>query len=135
VTVYTDGACLGNPGPAGVGAVLQSPDGRILARVSKYIGETTNNVAEYLALVYALLEAHRLGIRRLAVKADSELMVRQLNGEYKVRDGTLRLFYDLIQTARQAFDSVTVEHIGRAGNADADRLAGLAAKLRSDPPG
>jgi ribonuclease HI len=133
ITVYTDGASLGNPGPAGAGAVFIDADGRVVARVSKYLGETTNNVAEYLALVYALQEALRRGFRRLVIKADSELMIRQLSGEYQVRDGTLRLFYDLAQSARRAFDLCTFEHIGRSGNAEADRLAGQAAKLRRDP--
>ena len=129
-TIYVDGASHGNPGPAGIGAVLQAPDGQPIAKLYKYLGETTNNIAEYLALVYALIEAQRRGIREVRVRTDSELMARQLNGEYKVRDGSLRLFHDLIQTLRASFDSCAVEHIGREGNAEADRLAGEAVKSR-----
>jgi len=132
ITVFTDGASLGNPGPAGIGAVFIDDTGQIVARLSKYLGETTNNIAEYLALVYALLEAQRRGIRQLAVKTDSELMVRQLSGEYKVRDGMLKLFYDLVMALRASFEACSVEHIRREGNAEADRLAGLGAKARPD---
>jgi len=132
LTLFVDGACLGNPGPAGIGAVFVDADGRIVARLSKSLGHATNNIAEYLALVYALSYAQRRGIAALAVKTDSELMARQLSGEYQVRDATLRLFYDLVTTLRQGFASCTVEHILRGGNAEADKLAGAAAKRVGD---
>lgn len=132
VTVYIDGASLGNPGPAGVGVFFVDPHGTPVAQVSKYLGETTNNVAEYLALLYALQEAQTRGIRRLVVKTDSELLAKQLNGSYKVRDGTLRLFYDFARHVLPRFEQVTIEHISRASNTQADRLAANAVESRFD---
>ena len=132
LTLFVDGACLGNPGPAGIGAVFVDAQGRIVARLSKSLGHATNNIAEYLALVYALSYAQQRGITALVVKTDSELMARQLSGEYKVRDATLRLFYDLVTNLRHGFASCSVEHILRGGNAEADKLAGAAAKRGGD---
>ena len=130
ITVYIDGASLGNPGPAGLGAFFVDAQGNPLAKLSKYLGDTTNNVAEYLALLYALQEAQARGITRLIVKTDSELVAKQLDGSYKVRDGTLRLFYDLARQMLAAFERVTIEHISRTQNTQADRLAGHAVESR-----
>ena len=80
-----DGASRGNPGPAGAGMVLFDPQGRLQARKGRYLGETTNNVAEYQALLLGLEEAQRLGVKKLRVLADSELMVKQLTGRYRVK--------------------------------------------------
>ena len=124
--VYIDGASRGNPGPAGAGAVFFNAKGDRIAELSRALGETTNNVAEYLALVYALQEAQARGWRRLAVKTDSELLARQVNGQYKVRDATLRLFHDLACEMIRAMDECSIEHISRSLNAQADRLAGRA---------
>ena len=137
--VYIDGASHGNPGPAGVGVVfLETPavsrqgavDGK--ARPARqfyaYIGETTNNVAEYLALVYALQEALIAGYTEVTIKTDSELMARQVNGQYKVRDGHLRLLHGLALHVGRGFVRWRIEHIPRTHNALADRLAGQAAK-------
>ena len=131
--IHVDGASLGNPGPAGIGAWCTDAQGRVVAQLSKHLGETTNNVAEYLALVYALQYARQRGIERVLVRTDSELMARQLNGEYKVRDGTLRLLYDLASTLRDTFASCGVQHVRREFNTGADRLAGQGAKARFDP--
>jgi len=128
--VYIDGASLGNPGPAGIGAVFLDGDAKPIHQLSKYLGETTNNVAEYSALVYALQEARALGCRRLRVKTDSELLARQLNGQYKVRDAQLRLLHDLARSLVQGFVAWRIEHIPRTQNRLADRLAGQAAKRR-----
>lgn len=133
VQVYIDGASIGNPGPAGVGVVFLDAQGAPAATLSKYLGETTNNVAEYLALLYALQEAQARGLKRLAIKTDSELLAKQLAGEYKVRDGTLRLFYDLARHLMGAFEACTVAHISRTLNTQADRLAGEAVESRFDP--
>lgn len=95
--------------------------------LSKRIGTTTNNVAEYLALVYGLQEAILAGAQDVTVKTDSELLARQINGQYKVRDPHLKLFHDLAQHASQAFASVTVVHIPREQNTVADKLAACAA--------
>ena len=138
--IYIDGASRGNPGPAGIGVVLfelplEAEAQRIVAhddtqpvrQLSKAIGETTNNVAEYLALIYALQEALQQGYQTLTIKSDSELLVRQINGQYKVRDPRLRLFYDLALHLVRSFQTCSIRHIPRAQNALADRLAGHAA--------
>ena len=95
--------------------------------LSKRIGTTTNNVAEYLALVYGLQEAALSGAQDVTVKTDSELLARQVNGQYKVRDANLKIFHDLAQHAAQAFRAVTVVHIPREQNTVADKLAARAA--------
>ena len=127
--IYIDGASRGNPGPAGIGGVLTDGQGAS-RRWGHYLGETTNNVAEYLALVYALQEALRTGYTAVTVKTDSELLARQVSGRYKVRDARLRLFYDLVVHLQGAFARCDIEHIPRTQNAQADRLAGRAAEER-----
>ncbi|MBI2496329.1 MAG: ribonuclease HI family protein [Candidatus Omnitrophica bacterium] len=121
--VYIDGASHGNPGPAGVGIVFMDCSVR---QFSKYVGETTNNVAEYLALIYALQEALQQGYTALTVKTDSELLARQINGVYKVRQAHLRLFHDLALHLAQGFRVFSIAHIPRSQNRLADRLAGQA---------
>ena len=126
--LYIDGASRGNPGPASVGGVLVRKDSTVLKRFSKYIGETTNNVAEYLALIYGLHEALDAGCQSLHIKTDSELLARQINGQYKVRDLQLRLFHDLAQRIMERFKACTIAHIPRELNKEADRLAGEAVR-------
>lgn len=130
--VYIDGASHGNPGPAGVGIVFMGSDGepQPIRQFSKYVGEATNNVAEYLALIYALQEALQQGYTALTVKTDSELLARQINGAYKVRHAHLRLFHDLALHLAQGFRGFSIAHIPRSQNRLADRLAGQAVKLR-----
>ncbi|MBI3011831.1 MAG: ribonuclease HI family protein [Candidatus Omnitrophica bacterium] len=139
--VYIDGASHGNPGPAGVGIVFMDcsvgcgasgADGKPqpLRQFSKYVGETTNNVAEYLALIYALQEALQQGYTALTVKTDSELLARQINGAYKVRHAHLRLFHDLALHLAQGFRAFSILHIPRSQNRLADRLAGQAVTMR-----
>jgi len=99
-----------------------------MRQFSRYLGETTNNVAEYLALIYALQEALRAGYARLAVKTDSELLVRQFNGQYRVRDPRLRLLHDLARHLAEGFVRCRIEHIPRAQNRLADRLAAQAVR-------
>ena len=120
---YIDGASHGNPGPAGVGVVVFDSGTHPVWQLAKPIGETTNNVAEYLALIYALQEALRSGWTDLTVKSDSELLVRQMNGQYKVRDARLRIFHDLARHLKEGFARCAIEHVPRAENAAADRLA------------
>ncbi len=122
--IFIDGACSGNPGPASIGIVIQ--DGRRPRSLARYLGPATNNIAEYLALVYALQEALRLRYRDLTVKSDSELLVRQMQGTYKVRDPQLRVLHDLAAHLAAAFRTVRLEHIPREQNRAADRLAGRA---------
>ena len=127
--IHVDGASRGNPGPAGAGAVLA--DGRAQGReFAWHLGETTNNVAEYLALLYALQEALKARCTHVMVKTDSELLVRQLSGQYKVRDPQLRLLHDLARHLIEGFRQCDIAHVPRAQNAAADRLAGLAAQRR-----
>ena len=128
--IYIDGASRGNPGPAGVGAVFLDGKAKPVRRFSKYLGETTNNVAEYLALVYALQEALREGYAVVTVKTDSELLARQINGQYKVRDPQLRLLHGLALHLVQGFARCEVVHVPRTQNAAADRLAGQAVTSR-----
>ena len=139
--IYIDGASRGNPGPAGIGVVfIQSsthaePKGRAngaesltpIHQFSRSLGETTNNVAEYQALICALQEASRHGYHSLIVKSDSELLVRQMNGRYKVRNPNLRRLYDLALHLVQGFQRCSIQHIPREQNRLADRLAGRAA--------
>lgn len=121
-----DGAARGNPGPAGAGAYLTDAQDHALGEYSLYLGETTNNVAEYAALVLGLHEAIRLGLRDVRVQSDSELLVKQVNGQYRVKDPTLRVFHALVETMRDAFHRCEVTHVRREHNRAADRLANRA---------
>ncbi|MCX7599017.1 MAG: ribonuclease HI family protein, partial [Armatimonadetes bacterium] len=93
ITIYCDGASLGNPGSAGAGFLLLGPDGKVLRRRAVPLGETTNNVAEYRALIAALHEAAAVGARKVRVRADSELLVKQMRGEYRVTAPHLKPLY------------------------------------------
>jgi len=132
VQVYIDGASSGNPGPAGCGAVFLDRNGKPVLKLRKYLGETTNNVAEYSALLCALQEAQARGWRRLAVKSDSELLVKQFAGSYRVRNQGLRPLYEKVKEASTAFDQLSIEHVRREFNTQADRLAREAVARRSD---
>ncbi len=129
--IYIDGASRGNPGPAGVGVVFLDGAAQPVRTFSKYVGETTNNVAEYLALIYALQEALHAGYQSVTVKTDSELLARQVSGQYKVRDAHLKVLYDLARHLIDGFTHCTVNHIPRTQNAAADRLAGQAVTRRT----
>ena len=124
--LYCDGASRGNPGPSGAGAIIYDPRGQVQAQVSLYLGETTNNVAEYQALILGLKEAARLEVRRLQVFADSQLLVRQLNGQYRVKAPHLLPFWRAAREALQKFESYTISHVPRAENRQADELANQA---------
>ena len=121
--LFTDGAARGNPGHAGAGALLLEADGTELQRVSGYLGLCTNNVAEYRALIIGLKEALRLGKGPLALFMDSELVVRQLAGQYKVRNEQLLPLYEEARQVLAQFAAWQVRHVPRAKNAEADRLA------------
>jgi len=127
VTVRVDGASRGNPGPAGIGAVVEFEDGRTPLELCSYIGETTNNVAEYRALLLALDEAFKVAPSgRLTVYSDSELLVRQLNGRYKVKAEHLRPLHIEALRMLRLFSSACVMHVAREENRQADLLANLA---------
>ena len=121
--LFTDGAARGNPGHAGAGALLLDADGAVLQRVSGYLGICTNNVAEYRALLAGLKESLRLGNGPLALFMDSELVARQLSGQYKVRNAQLLPLYEEAMQLLAQFAAWQVRHLPRAKNAEADRLA------------
>jgi len=120
--LQADGASRGNPGPAGAGAVLFAPDGSVVAELRKHLGHATNNRAEYEALVMGLEEAKRRGIGDLVVRLDSELLVKQMTGAYRIRNAALQPF---AQRALRLIGELgaRIEHVPRARNAHADRLA------------
>src|SRR5215472_4553753 len=122
-TAHCDGGSRGNPGPAGFGAVIEDPGGRVAARLSEYLGRQTNNYAEYSGLVAVLKWAGEHGVRRLRVVSDSELMVKQMNGQYKVSNPGLRPLWDEARRLTRNLEGFEITHTLRAGNAEADRLA------------
>lgn len=121
--LYVDGASRGNPGMAGAGAVIKGPDGAVLKRLKKYLDITTNNMAEYHALIIALEAAHSMRIRRIRVFSDSELMVKQINGQYRVKSADLRPLYEKAVKLLKGFEEAKIEHVYREDNSDADALA------------
>lgn len=126
IILYTDGASRGNPGPAAVGAVLTDHKGNLLGTISETIGRATNNQAEYQAVIAALKQALRLGAKRVELRADSELVVRQLNGRYRVREAHLKPLYEEVRRLASKLDEFRVASISREDNKDADRLANFA---------
>ena len=124
--VYTDGASRGNPGPAAIGAVIKDGQGRVLARISRRIGRTTNNQAEYQAIVAALEKALGLGAATVEVKSDSELAVRQINGRYRVKNTGLRPLHQRVGELRSLFQGFSIASIPRRQNVEADRLSNAA---------
>lgn len=123
---YIDGASRGNPGKAAIGVVMMDGSGRVIDELKRYIGETTNNTAEYQALIEALTEGKRLGARDVQVFSDSELLVRQINGVYKVRDEKLLDLYKEAKRLISGFSDFKIGHITRDKNARADSLANQA---------
>ncbi|MDR7434908.1 MAG: ribonuclease HI family protein [Armatimonadota bacterium] len=123
---YIDGAARGNPGPAGIGVVLLAQDGTVVREIARYLGETTNNVAEYHALLAALEEALRQGAEEVIIYSDSELLVRQVNGTYRVRSAHLLPLFQRARTLMGRLRKVSVRHIEREKNVRADRLANRA---------
>ena len=120
--VNVDGGSRGNPGPAAIAAVVQDGNGEVREERSEAIGTATNNVAEYRALLLGIERAAALGARRLELIGDSELIVRQVNGEYKVKDEALRKLHRQAQTALESFDEWSIRHVRREENEEADRL-------------
>ena len=124
--IHIDGAARGNPGPAGVGVLVLGADGRVLERLGSSIGEATNNVAEYRALLLALERAQTLGCDDIKVYSDSELLVRQLQGRYQVKHPMLLRLYKAARTRIAGFRRFSIHHVPREQNADADALANRA---------
>jgi ribonuclease HI len=122
LVVNVDGGSRGNPGPAAVAAVVQDDSGGVLEERAERIGSATNNVAEYRALLLGIERAAALGGDRLELVGDSELVVRQLKGEYKVKDAALRELHAEARRALRGFDGWSIRHVPRERNAEADRL-------------
>ncbi len=120
--VNVDGGARGNPGPAAIAAVVQDGDGEVLEERSEAIGTATNNVAEYKALLLGIERAAALGAEALELVGDSELIVRQVKGQYKVKDETLRALHRQVLQALEGFERWSIEHVRRERNAEADRL-------------
>lgn len=127
--IYIDGASQGNPGLAGIGVIIYK-DNLILKNISRFIGIATNNVAEYTALIYALQEALILRAKDLKINSDSQLLVRQLNGEYRVKDADLISLYEQVKHLLSGFKHVKIVNIPREDNKGADALAANAIKKR-----
>jgi ribonuclease HI len=122
-TAHIDGGARGNPGPSGYGVVIHDPSGSKVAELSEYLGHHTNNYAEYQGLLAALRYAVEHGIKALKVVSDSELMVRQMKGIYKVKNPDLRKLYEEAQQLVRKLDYFEIRHAMREQNVDADRLA------------
>jgi probable phosphoglycerate mutase len=123
---YIDGASRGNPGPAAYAVVLQGPGGQTQLEIGKYFGRATNNVAEYYALIAALDAAQSRGITRLLIRSDSELLVRQMQGRYKVKSADLKPLHERAQKMARGFGDFAIEHVPREQNSEADALANRA---------
>lgn len=127
-TLYTDGASSGNPGESGIGVVIATEDRKI--ELSEYIGRATNNVAEYTALLRGLEKAKKIGLDKVDILLDSELLVKQIKGEYNVKSESLKVLYGKVISLLKTFNSYSIRHIPREKNADADRLARRAIKSK-----
>jgi len=124
--VNVDGGARGNPGPAAIGAVVQSADGEIVEERGERIGRATNNVAEYRALLLGIELAAAHGASELELVGDSELIVRQVEGRYKVKNPDMRKLHGEVKQALAPFESWSIRHVRREHNADADRLVNAA---------
>lgn len=128
--IYTDGACSGNPGPAGIGFVIRE-NGEVIHEFSQGIGEATNNIAEYTALIYALQQALVLRADSVHVKSDSELVCRQLQGLYKVKNANIKPLFDQVKHLAGGFRSFKIDHVFRQNNTEADALSKQAIKKQA----
>ncbi|HYO69224.1 MAG TPA: ribonuclease HI family protein [Archangium sp.] len=124
--LFSDGAARGNPGPAGAGAVLVDTEGRVVARLGRFLGVQTNNYAEYMGLLLGLKHARSLGVKELEVLADSELLIRQLQGRYQVKSPTLRPLYEEASALLGQFSRVKLAHVPREKNKAADEMSNRA---------
>jgi ribonuclease HI len=122
LVVNVDGGARRNPGPAAIAAVVANPEGEVLEERAETIGHATNNVAEYRALLLGIERARALGARELELVGDSELVVRQVRGEYRVKDPTLRELHGRVKQALRPFERWTIRNVPREENARADRL-------------
>ncbi|MDO8567783.1 MAG: ribonuclease HI family protein [Dehalococcoidales bacterium] len=131
IIINVDGASRGNPGPAAIGATLRDEQGRLIACISQRIGITTNNQAEYRAVIAAMEKAITLGASQVNVNSDSELMVRQITGQYRVRNAALQPLYQHVKQLQGSLAAFSIAHVPREQNADADSLANMALDNKS----
>ena len=129
-----DGGSRGNPGPASYGVVIRDPRGEVVAKLKKYIGRMTNNVAEYYGLIAALDYAQSHSVRSLRIESDSELLVKQMRGQYKVKSADLRPLFERAHKMSQSFASFRIDHVYREQNREADALANEALDETSGSP-
>ena len=122
LVVHVDGGARGNPGPAAIAAVVADPEGELVEERSESIGRATNNVAEYRALLLGIERAQALGATEVELVGDSELIVRQVRGEYRVKDANLRGLHSRVRKALAGFDDWTIRHVRREANERADQL-------------
>ena len=129
--IFTDGACSGNPGPAAIGVVIKEQD-KVLKEISRFIGRATNNIAEYTAVIWALQEAAVLKADGILIKTDSELMYKQIRGEYQVKHEGIKPLFEQVNSLIKGFKRVDFKHVPRGQNSQADRLARLGLKKGQD---
>ena len=132
LTLMFDGGSRGNPGPAGIGVVVAASDGTPLVTLGRFIGRATNNVAEYQALITAMAEAKTLGASKILIRGDSELVIKQMRGEYRVKNPDMKRLFDEAQALIRTFAVAKIEHNLRHKNELADKLANLAMDRRAD---
>ena len=124
--INIDGASHGNPGPAAIGVVIRDEQKNVIATISQAIGKATNNQAEYRAIIAALERAGRLGLNEVEIRSDSELLVRQITGRYRVRNAGLIPLYEKAKQLQSRMKTFTIRHVPREENGEADFLAGKA---------
>jgi ribonuclease HI len=137
IVAYIDGGARGNPGPAGYGVRIEDEMGTLIEEFNGFLGTATNNVAEYTGLLAALRYAREHGHRKVRIKSDSELLVKQMKGEYRVKNAGLQPLHQEARTLAEGLERIVYEHVRREQNKDADRLANLAmdsgAAVRANP--
>ncbi len=126
LTIFTDGAARGNPGPAAIGVVIKDEKGNTVAAISRCLGNTTNNQAEYRGIIAALEKAVSLGARQVMVYSDSELMVKQINGQYRIKNAALQPLHAEVVKLTGRLENFKISHIRREQNKEADALANKA---------
>jgi ribonuclease HI len=129
IDVYIDGGARGNPGPAGIGVAIYDDSGKLIREFEKYIGVATNNVAEYLAVIYGMQEAMFLKASNVRIFMDSELVCQQLKGEYKVKDVKIKPLFEIALHLTKGFKKVEIANIPREKNKEADKLVNKAINL------
>ncbi len=128
VVIHADGAAEPNPGPAAIGATIKDGQGRLITSISQPIGRATNNQAEYRAAIAALEKAIELGAKQVDIKLDSQLVVRQISGRYRVKNADLKPLYRQVKHLQSLLEGFTITHIPREENEEADTLAYIALK-------